>query len=155
MILQQPVEREQMEKLLATGRTDLLTGFVSQKGRQFKAFLVKTPDGKVGFEFVARAKETPKHAGRQSGRILQPPEAGRETPSRSEASYRLDIEVPRAERVRLDEGAPRLDLVAHQLGEDLVGGDAVARSARCSSAARSGSMVVSQSCAGFISPRPL
>jgi DNA topoisomerase-3 len=55
IILQQPVEREQMKKLLATGRTDLLTGFVSKKGRRFKAFLVKTPDGKIGFEFQARA----------------------------------------------------------------------------------------------------
>ncbi len=54
MILQQPVEREQMQKLLATGRTDLLTGFVSKKGRRFKAFLVKNPDGKIGFEFQAR-----------------------------------------------------------------------------------------------------
>ena len=55
MILQQPVERAQMQKLLATGRTDLLTAFVSRKGRRFKAFLVKTPEGKVGFEFEARA----------------------------------------------------------------------------------------------------
>ncbi len=55
MILQQPVEREQMKKLLETGRTDLLTGFVSKKGRRFKAFLVKQPDGKIGFEFQPRA----------------------------------------------------------------------------------------------------
>jgi DNA topoisomerase-3 len=55
MILQQPVEREQMQKLLATGRTDLLTRFVSKRGRRFKAFLVKTPEGRVGFEFEARA----------------------------------------------------------------------------------------------------
>jgi len=54
MILQQPIEREQMQKLLATGRTDLLTNFVSRKGRKFKAFLVKQPDGKIGFEFMAR-----------------------------------------------------------------------------------------------------
>ena len=59
LILQQPIEREQMKKLLATGRTDLLTGFVSKKGRRFKAFLVKQPDGKIGFEFPPRAqKET-------------------------------------------------------------------------------------------------
>jgi len=57
MILQQPIEREQMKKLLASGRTDLLTGFVSKKGRRFKAFLVKTPDGKIGFEFQARASK--------------------------------------------------------------------------------------------------
>ena len=60
VILQQPVEREQMRKLLATGRTDLLSGFVSKKGRRFKAYLVKTPDGKIGFEFQPRAvKEKP------------------------------------------------------------------------------------------------
>jgi DNA topoisomerase-3 len=60
MILQQPIEREQMKKLLATGRTDLLTGFVSKKGRRFKAFLVKQPDGKIGFEFQVKApKEAP------------------------------------------------------------------------------------------------
>lgn len=55
MILQQPIEREQMQKLLATGRTDLLTNFMSRKSRKFKAFLVKTPTGKIGFEFQARA----------------------------------------------------------------------------------------------------
>jgi DNA topoisomerase-3 len=55
MILQQPIEREQMKKLLESGRTDLLTGFVSKKGRRFKAFLVKQPDGKIGFEFQPRA----------------------------------------------------------------------------------------------------
>jgi len=57
IILQQPVEREQMEKLLAAGKTDLLTRFISRKGRPFKAYLVKNPDGKVGFEFVARPKK--------------------------------------------------------------------------------------------------
>ena len=55
MILQQPIEREQMKKLLDAGRTDLLTSFVSKKGRRFKAFLVKQPDGKIGFEFQPRA----------------------------------------------------------------------------------------------------
>jgi DNA topoisomerase-3 len=59
MILQQPIEREQMQKLLASGKTDLLAGFVSKKGRRFKAFLVKQPDGKIGFEFQARAPKAP------------------------------------------------------------------------------------------------
>jgi len=54
LILQQPIERAQIEKLLATGRTDLLTRFISRKGRPFKAYLVKTPGGRVGFEFMAR-----------------------------------------------------------------------------------------------------
>jgi DNA topoisomerase-3 len=60
MILQQAIEREQMKKLLENGRTDLLTSFVSKKGRRFKAFLVKQPDGKIGFEFQPRpAKDKP------------------------------------------------------------------------------------------------
>ena len=62
IILQQPVEQAQMQKLLATGRTDLLTRFISRKGRPFKAYLVKTPDGKVGFEFQARAPKKPSEA---------------------------------------------------------------------------------------------
>jgi DNA topoisomerase III len=56
MILQQTILAEQMVKLLRDGRTDLLDGFVSSRTkRRFKAFLVKTPEGKVGFEFEARA----------------------------------------------------------------------------------------------------
>jgi len=62
MILQQPIERAQMEKLLATGRTDLLTGFVSKKNRKFKAMLVKTTGGKIGFEFPPRAEKPGKGA---------------------------------------------------------------------------------------------
>jgi len=60
MILQQPVENAQMQKLLATGRTDLLKAFVSKKGRRFKAFLVKTAEGRVGFEFEAREPREPR-----------------------------------------------------------------------------------------------
>jgi DNA topoisomerase-3 len=62
MILQQPVERAQMHKLLATGRTDLLTGFMSKKNRKFKSFLVKTTQGKIGFEFLPRAEKPDKPA---------------------------------------------------------------------------------------------
>jgi DNA topoisomerase-3 len=63
VILQQPIEREQMRKLLATGRTDLLPRFISKKGRPFKAYLVRQPDGRVGFEFEPRApKEKPPEA---------------------------------------------------------------------------------------------
>ncbi|HEX9180336.1 MAG TPA: topoisomerase C-terminal repeat-containing protein, partial [Burkholderiales bacterium] len=60
VILQRPIERAQMEKLLATGRTDLLTKFISKKGRPFSAFLVRGADGKVGFEFAPREAKSPK-----------------------------------------------------------------------------------------------
>ncbi|MGD9831778.1 MAG: DNA topoisomerase III [Piscinibacter sp.] len=57
IILQQPVAREQMTKLLATGKTDLLENFVSNKTRRkFKAFLAyDKKEGKVIFEFEPRA----------------------------------------------------------------------------------------------------
>ncbi len=54
IILQQPVEREQMTKLLATGKTDLLDKFVSMRTRRaFKAHLAWDKEaGKVNFEFA-------------------------------------------------------------------------------------------------------
>jgi len=57
IILQQPVAREQMTKLLAEGRTALLENFVSNRTRRkFKAYLVwDAKEGKVGFEFEPRA----------------------------------------------------------------------------------------------------
>ena len=56
IILQQPVERDEMTRLLATGKTALLENFVSNKTRRkFKAFLVwDAKEGKVGFEFEPR-----------------------------------------------------------------------------------------------------
>ena len=64
LILRQPVERAQMQKLLATGKTDLLDKFISKKGRPFKAFLV-VKEGDVSFEFQPRAAK-PKSASRSS-----------------------------------------------------------------------------------------
>jgi DNA topoisomerase-3 len=57
--LQRAIEKEQVQKLLTQGRTDLLEKFISKKGRPFKAFLVLGPEKKVGFEFEARAKKAP------------------------------------------------------------------------------------------------
>lgn len=51
IILERPIEREQITKLLETGKTDLLTKFISKKGKPFSAYLVRNADGKIGFEF--------------------------------------------------------------------------------------------------------
>ena len=68
MILSQTVAPEQMQKLLATGRTDLLDGFVSARTkRKFKAYLVKTPEGKIGFEFEQRAPKAASKASDKAG----------------------------------------------------------------------------------------
>ena len=61
-ILQRPIDRAQMAKLLATGKTDLLQFVSARTRRPFAAYLVKQPDGKVGFEFEA------KDAARRGGR---------------------------------------------------------------------------------------
>src|SRR5450432_1344712 len=61
VILQQLVAREQMSKLLSTGKTDLLEGFVSNKTRRkFKARLAwDAKEGKVVFEFEPRPPRVP------------------------------------------------------------------------------------------------
>ena len=60
-ILQQEIAPEQMQKLLSTGKTDLLEKFVSNKTkRAFKAFLAwDAAAGKVGFEFEPRESKYP------------------------------------------------------------------------------------------------
>jgi len=78
VILQQPVEPEQMKKLLTTGRTDLLRGFVSARTRRrFAAFLVRGEDGKVSFEFEARVprKGGSAAAAARTKEAKQPPRA--------------------------------------------------------------------------------
>ena len=66
IILQQPFERPQAQKLLATGKTDLLDKFISRNnGRPFKAFLV-LKDGEVGFEFEPRPARAKKGSGKSS-----------------------------------------------------------------------------------------
>ncbi|MEY2994283.1 MAG: topoisomerase 3 [Pseudomonadota bacterium] len=57
VILQQAVGVDQMQKLLTTGKTDLLDQFVSSRTRRaFKAFLAwDAKEGKVVFEFEQRA----------------------------------------------------------------------------------------------------
>ena len=81
VILQQPVEREQMQKLLAEGRTDLLRGFVSARTRRkFSAFLVRGEDGKVGFEFEPRA---PKAAKAKAGKTAAGDPGAKKNPVRA------------------------------------------------------------------------
>ncbi len=61
IILQQPVAREQMTRLLHEGKTELLENFVSNKTRRkFKARLAyDKKEGKVIFEFEPRAAKVP------------------------------------------------------------------------------------------------
>ena len=59
VILQQEINREQIEKILGAGRSDLLPNFVSKRNnRKFKAYLVlDKKTGKIGFEFEPRTTD--------------------------------------------------------------------------------------------------
>jgi len=61
-ILQRTIPREQVVKIAETGKTDLIAGFVSKKGRKFAAYL-KLDGKKVGFEFEPRAPKGEKAEG--------------------------------------------------------------------------------------------
>lgn len=59
IVLQQEILPEQMQKLLSEGKTDLLTGFVSQRThRPFKAYLALGKGGKVSFQFEEKKTDT-------------------------------------------------------------------------------------------------
>jgi DNA topoisomerase-3 len=53
-ILGKDIPKEQAQKLLTAGKTDLIEGFISKRGRPFSAYL-KLEDGKVGFEFPEKS----------------------------------------------------------------------------------------------------
>ena len=69
VILQQPIAREQMSKLLGTGKTDLLDKFVSMRTRRaFKAMLAWDAEaGKVNFEFAPSKFPPRKTAAKTTG----------------------------------------------------------------------------------------
>src|SRR4030095_12145981 len=70
MILQRPIERAQMEKLLATKKTDLLQFVSARTRRPFSAYLVVQKDGKVGFEFEPKDPSKARaRGGRPSGAL--------------------------------------------------------------------------------------
>jgi DNA topoisomerase-3 len=75
IILQQPVAREEISKLLATGKTTLLENFVSNKTRRkFKAYLAyDKKEGKVSFEFEPRASKFPPRPAKGGAKASESP----------------------------------------------------------------------------------
>ncbi len=74
VILQQPIEREQMHKLLETGKTDLLDKFVSMRTRRpFKAMLAWDKEAdKVNFKFAPSKFPSRKPAASKTGTAKTP-----------------------------------------------------------------------------------
>jgi DNA topoisomerase-3 len=92
VILQQPVEPEQMRKLLESGKTDVLDKFVSMRTRRaFKARLAwNAEEGKVGFEFE------PREGGRNTPPRKTPaaPKSGAARASRTPAEGQKPLKKP-------------------------------------------------------------
>ena len=57
-ILKKELPREQIIKLFVEGKTEVINGFISKKGRPFNAhLLLDKSTGKLGWEFPPRAKK--------------------------------------------------------------------------------------------------
>jgi DNA topoisomerase-3 len=87
IILQQPIERAQMQKLLETGKTDLLDKFVSMRTRRaFKAMLAWDAEaGKVNFEF-APSKFPPRKPAYKAAGTSTTAKASAKTPAAKKAA---------------------------------------------------------------------
>ncbi|MCF8151611.1 MAG: DNA topoisomerase III [Burkholderiaceae bacterium] len=101
VILQQEVARSDMQKLLESGKTPLLRGFISNKTRRkFSAYLVRDPaSGKVGFEFEPRAAKAAPKAGAK-------PDAADEKPAKAKAGAKAKT-ASSAVEVGADDTAPK------------------------------------------------
>ncbi len=93
VILQQPIDMVQVEKLLTQKKTDLLRGFVSQRTRRkFSAFLVMGPEGKTTFEFEPRPE-----GGKGKGRFGKKPAATADgAPSETNGAEKAEKIDPKA-----------------------------------------------------------
>ena len=56
--MKKELPRDQIIKLFVEGKTEVIEGFISKKGRPFKAhLLLDKSTGKLGWEFPPRAKK--------------------------------------------------------------------------------------------------
>ena len=125
VILQQVIEHDQVKKLLAEGKTDLLEKFVSNKTRRaFKAYLTYDAEaGKVSFAF--EPSKYPKKGGAPTTRALAKAAGktmpGKKTPAAKKATKPAKEAKPKAPRKAAAGKAPSAALAA------VIGSEAVAR----------------------------
>jgi DNA topoisomerase-3 len=126
IILQQSVAPEQMTKLLAEGKTELLDKFVSMRTRRpFKAFLQWDAEaGKVNFAFEPRVSKYPARAGKTPTTNALIKAAGKKVPAKSTKAAKAKAEKmakPKAPRKVTAGFLPSNELAA------VIGAEAVAR----------------------------
>ena len=131
IILQQPIEREQMVKLLATGKTDLLDKFVSMRTRRaFKAMLAwDTEAGKVNFEFAPSKFPPRKTAGapkKASSTPIKTTAAAKKAPAKKAANKTAAVKAPRKAAVK-KEGSGAAGMKPSDALAAVIGAEPVAR----------------------------
>ena len=79
IMCQKPIAREHAIQLIEHGRTDLIQGFISRKGRPFDAFL-KRADGRITWEFPPRAPKLDKDGKPIARKAKVPPDLSKAVP---------------------------------------------------------------------------
>ncbi len=134
IILQQPIEREQMQKLLATGKTDLLDKFVSMRTRRgFKAMLAWDAEaGKVNFEFAPSkfpprktaaaplTKAAVKAAGAAAKKTPAKKATAKKAPAKKAASKTAAVKTPRKSTAKPGAGLTPSEALAAVIGSEAV-----------------------------------
>jgi DNA topoisomerase-3 len=78
LMCQKPIPREAAIKLVTEGKTDLIQGFISKKGRPFDAFL-KREDARIAWEFPPRAPKLDKDGKPIARKAKTPPDLSKAT----------------------------------------------------------------------------
>jgi DNA topoisomerase-3 len=125
IILQQPIERAQMSKLLATGKTDQLEKFVSMRTRRaFKAMLAWDAEaGKVNFEFAPSKFPPRKTAAKTTAGAVASKTAAKKAPAKKAATKTAAVKTPR----KTSSKAPAAGAVPSAALAAVIGTEAVAR----------------------------
>jgi DNA topoisomerase-3 len=128
IILQQPVEREQMSKLLATGKTDMLDKFVSMRTRRpFKAMLAWDAEaGKVGFEFAPSKFPPRKTAAKTAVKAAAAP-AAKKAPAKKLAAKKAPAKKVAPKAARKTAAKPGTGLSPSAALAAVIGAEPVAR----------------------------
>jgi DNA topoisomerase-3 len=78
LMCQKPIPREAAIQLVSQGKTDLIQGFISKKGRPFDAFL-KREDARIAWEFPPRKPKVDKDGNPIARKAKAPPDLSQAT----------------------------------------------------------------------------
>lgn len=101
LMCQKPIPREAAIQLVTQGKTDLIQGFISKKGRPFDAFL-KREDSRISWEFPPRAPKLDKDGKPIPRKAKTPPDLSKATPLGTSKMHKDGeiLETPEAFYVR-------------------------------------------------------